>query len=234
MEKIKCLILEDEPLAADIIDDYIRQIPFLENKGICHDALQAMEVLQQERINVLFLDIHLPRIKGLDFLRTLQRPPRVIITTAYREYALDGYDLNVVDYLLKPVQFTRFLAAVNKLKPAGQANLSSKIDEQPDQAFLLININKRSIKIALADILYLESRREYVFIQTASRSYLTKGQLGDFGEQLPAQQFIRIHRSFIVSRNRITAFGATEVELGELKLPIGRSYKEVVVKLLRT
>ncbi len=234
MEKIKCLILEDEPLAADIIDDYIRQIPFLENKGICHDALQAMEVLQQERIDVLFLDIHLPRIKGLDFLRTLQRPPRVIITTAYREYALDGYDLNVVDYLLKPVQFTRFLAAVNKLKPAGQVNLSSKIDEQPDQAFLLININKRSIKIALADILYLESRREYVFIQTASRSYLTKGQLGDFGEQLPAQQFIRIHRSFIVSRNRITAFGATEVELGELKLPIGRSYKEVVVKLLRT
>lgn len=234
MEKINCLVLEDEPLAADIIEDYIRQVPFLENIGVCPDAMQAMEVLQRHKVDVMFLDIHLPRIKGLDFLRTLHQPPRVIITTAYREYALDGYDLNVVDYLLKPIQFGRFLAAVNKLRPAGMVSNAPKIDEQHDHACLLININKKNIKIPLSDILYLESRREYVYIQTTARSYLTKGQLGEFGEQLPPQQLIRIHRSFIVSRNRISAFGASGVEIGEIQLPIGRSYKEVVMKLLRT
>src|SRR5215203_1200500 len=116
MEKFNCLIIEDEPLAAEVLEDYIRQVPFLELKGTCTDALFAMEWLQQEKIEVVFLDIHLPKLKGLDFVKTLKNPPQIIITTAYREYALDGYELNVVDYLLKPVSFKRFLMAVNKLR----------------------------------------------------------------------------------------------------------------------
>lgn len=230
MEKFNCLIVEDEPLAAEILQDYILQIPFLECKGICRDGIYAMQILQQEKIDILFLDIHLPKIKGLDFLKTVKNPPQVIITTAYREYALDGYELNVVDYLLKPISFNRFIAAVNKLKnQTGKIiNPEPIITSGADEFFLLINVNKKRIKVFEQDILFIESQREYVRIVTVKNSYLTKCTLSEMEQQLQGKNFLRIHRSFIAAIHKITAFTAVSVEIGSHRLPVGRSYREIV------
>lgn len=234
MEKFNCLIVEDEPLAAEVLKDYIAQVPFLECNHVCRDAIYAMQVLQQEKIDVLFLDIHLPKIKGLDFLKTLPIRPQVIITTAYREYAIDGYELNVVDYLLKPIHFNRFLAAVNKLK-GQQAKDSTTLSSQSSpagQPHLLININKKKIKILLEDILFIESRKEYISIVTPEEAFTTKVSLSEIQSQLPKENFFRIHRSFIVARDKITAFTTAMVEIKGRKVPIGRSYRELLQQSL--
>ncbi|MBN9296017.1 MAG: response regulator transcription factor [Filimonas sp.] len=229
MEKINCLIVEDEPLAAEILQDYIAQVPHLVCKGVCRDAIYAMRALQDEQIDVLFLDIHLPKIKGLDFLLTLSHPPQVIITTAYRDYALDAFDLSVVDYLLKPISFNRFLKAVNKLKGS---TLAANTEEQPEPAHLLININKKKVKILLSDILFIESKKEYVTITTAQQSFTTKHALTDMEQTLPANKFLRVHRSFIVSKDKVTAFTATTIEMTTTQIPIGRSYREITQQAL--
>lgn len=234
MEKFSCLIVEDEPLAAEVLQEYIGQIPYLQYKGTCKSALLAMEILQKENIDVLFLDIHLPKLTGIDFIRTLKKPPQIIITTAYREYALDGYELNVTDYLLKPIAFNRFITAVNKLKAdSGVSNvLPVAANAATEKVHLLININKKRIKIYLADILYVESKKEYVSIVTKDKAWLTKSTLGDVEAQLPSEQFIRLHRSFIVSIPQITAFSTVGVDINTIHIPIGRSYRELVQRAL--
>jgi DNA-binding LytR/AlgR family response regulator len=236
MEKFNCLIIEDEPLAAEVLGDYVSQVPFLHLKGICADAIYALELLQQTKIDLIFLDIHLPKLKGYDFLRTLHHPPKVIITTAYREYALEGYDLNVVDYLLKPVEFSRFLTAVNKIKSgldreAAPALASADNEESP---YLLVNVNKKRMKVYLGDILFIESRKEYINIVTQQQAFLTKYPLGEIDQQLDKANFLRVHRSFIVSRKKISAFNAVEVDIAGTAIPIGRSYKELVLSVLGT
>ncbi|MET0465227.1 MAG: LytTR family DNA-binding domain-containing protein [Chitinophagaceae bacterium] len=233
MERINCMIVEDEPLAAEILTDYISQVPFLELKKTCSDALYALEVLQQQRIDLLFLDIHLPRLKGLDFIRTLKNPPRIILTTAYREYALDGYELNVMDYLLKPIHFNRFLMAVNKMKESNPSSaLSGATTVANERPHLLINVNKKRIRVFFDEILYIESRKEYINIVTQSKSYLTKYQISEIEELLDRKKFIRIHRSFVVAREKLSAFSAGEVEISGQVIPIGRSYKELVLSIL--
>lgn len=234
MEKFSCIIVEDEPLAAEVLQDYITQTPFLDYKNTCTDALQALEYLQKEKVSVVFLDIHLPRLKGLDFVKTLKNPPQIIITSAYREYALDGYELNVVDYLLKPISFNRFLMAVNKLKPPTSSDIlfANQTTSSPEEAHIFINVNKKRVKIYLNEILYIESRKEYISIVTKEKSFLTKFQLGEIEEQLDKNNFIRIHRSFIVSRKKIGAFSSAEVEINGQQIPIGRSYKELVLSVL--
>ncbi len=234
MEKFKCIIVEDEPLAAEVLQEYIAQVPFLELTHLAPDAISALEVLQAQKIDVLFLDIHLPKLKGIDFVKTLSNPVQIIITTAYRDYALDGYELNVVDYLLKPISFSRFLAAVNKLKPQSNkeivfANTQNLINET---SYIFINVNKKRIKIYINEILYIESRKEYINIVTVEKSHLTKFQLNNIEELLNKNNFIRVHRSFIVSKEKITAFTATEVEINGLEVPIGRNYKEIVLASL--
>lgn len=234
MEKYKCLVIEDEPLAAEILEDYIRQISFLELKGVSGNALDALDMLQAGDIDVIFLDIHLPKLKGLDFIRTLKTPPQIIITTAFREYALDGYELNVVDYLLKPVSLSRFIGAVNKLKVKGQAisiNETTAINST-EENFFLININKKKIKIYLDEVLFIESKKEYINIITSTDTYLAKYQLTDIEALLNKLSFMRIHRSFIVSMKKIKAYTATDVEINGFKIPIGRSYKELVLAAL--
>ena len=234
MEKYKCLVIEDEPLAAEILEDYIRQISFLELKGVSGNALDALDMLQAGDVDVIFLDIHLPKLKGLDFIRTLKTPPQIIITTAFREYALDGYELNVVDYLLKPVSLSRFIGAVNKLKVKGQAisiNETTTINST-EENFFLININKKKIKIYLDEVLFIESKKEYINIITSTDTYLAKYQLTDIEAQLNKLSFMRIHRSFIVSMKKIKAYTATDVEINGFKIPIGRSYKELVLAAL--
>lgn len=229
MEKFNCLIIEDEPLAAEVLQDYIAQVDFLECKSVCRDGIYAMQVLQQEKIDVIFLDIHLPKIKGLDFLRTLQNPPQVIVTTAYRDYAVDSYELNVVDYLLKPIGFNRFLSAVNKLK---KSDTAPQAEASEELQHLQVNINKKRIKILLDDILFFESRREYVAIVTAKQTFLVKITLSQMELEIPKQRFIRVQRSFIVARKKIDAFTAIAIEIGGHRIPIGRNYRASVLPLL--
>lgn len=224
---IRCLIVEDEPLAADILQDYISQLPFLELKATCTDAIYALDVLKKEKIDLTFLDIHLPGLKGLEFLKTLAEPPKVILTTAYHEYALESYELSVVDYLLKPFEFTRFLQAVNKV--SGYSSLSPK-----NAKTLTIHTDKKKVIIAVPDIIYIESQKEYIKIQTVTESYTTKYALTKIEEELDPNLFIRVHRSFIISIKKIKAFNAHEVELMGRSIPIGGNYKESVMKRLNS
>jgi DNA-binding LytR/AlgR family response regulator len=232
MQRYHCLIIEDEPLAAEVLQDYIRQVPFLELKGVASDAIFAMELLQQQKIDLIFLDIHLPKLKGFDFIRTLKQPPHIIITSAYHEYALQGYEYNVVDYLLKPIEFSRFLMGVNKLKQSPVPAVSITSLMTPERAYLFFNVSKKKVKVYLDEILYIESLKEYIRIYTKTKNILTKFQLGQIEELLAKNNFIRIHRSFIVAKDKIDAFTATDVEINGKQVPIGRSYKELVQSIL--
>jgi len=231
MLKYNCLVVEDEPLAAEILTDYIKQVPFLELRAVCTDALYALEWLQKEKIDLLFLDIHLPRLKGMEFLESLKNPPRTIITSAYKDYALQGFELDVVDYLLKPVRFNRFLKAVNKLKEQPEGGLPP-LSPRAERTHLFFNVGRKKVKIFLDEILYIESLREYIKINTAEKSILTKFQLGEIEELLSRNNFIRVHRSFIVAKDKISAFTTTDIEINAIQIPIARSYKELVLSVL--
>ncbi|MBO9200652.1 MULTISPECIES: LytR/AlgR family response regulator transcription factor [Niastella] len=235
MHRYNCIIVEDEPLAAEVIKDYIDQVPFLQYKGTCTDALYAMDLLQKEKIDLVFLDIHLPKLKGLDFIKALKKPPQIIITTAYQEYALQGYEFNVVDYLLKPIEFSRFLMAVNKLKEREiMEALPASTTTGSERAALFFNVSKKRVKIYIDEILFIESLKEYIRITTKEKSILTKFQLGQIEEMLAKNGFLRVHRSFLVAKNKIEAFSATDIEINGEQIPIGRSYKEVVMAVLDT
>ena len=231
MLKYSCLIVEDEPLSAEILTDYIRQVPFLELRSVCADAIYAMELLQNEKIDLLFLDIHLPKLKGMEFLESLRNPPRVIIISAYKDYALQAFELNVVDYLLKPIRFSRFLKAVNKLEQSDNKPIPPPADTR-ERTYFFFSVGKKKVKVFLDEILYIESLREYVRITTRDKNILTKFQLSAIEELLSRNNFIRIHRSFIVAKDKINAFTATDVEINNKQIPIGRSYKELVIGLL--
>lgn len=228
---LNCLIVEDEPLAATILEDYVRQVPNLRLTGRCADAMQALEALQEAPVDVLFLDIHLPGLRGLDFLRSLQYPPQVILTTAYHEYALESYDLNAVDYLLKPIEFERFIKAVQKLKrPTATATATATY-----RSFQFFNVNKKMVRVWLDEILYVESLKEYVRIFLANgKSIVTKMQLGELEKSLEGYGFLRVHRSFMVALRHIEAFTATEVTAGGKEIPVGRQYKEEVLRALES
>lgn len=230
---LKCLIVEDEPLAAEVLEDYIREIPFLECVGICTDAIYALDALKRQSVDVLFLDIHLPKLKGLDFLRTLSNPPKVILTTAYDQYALESYDLAVVDYLLKPIEFSRFLKAVNKLQQPAEIAKSAPITEVSDRAFHFFNVNKKQVKVYLDDILFVESMKEYVRIHTSDQSLVTQFQIGAIEDLLSAPHFLRIHRSYLIAVDKVEAFSATEIEVAGHQLPIGKTYKQQVINALK-
>jgi DNA-binding LytR/AlgR family response regulator len=230
MQQYRSIIIEDEPLAAEVLSDYISQISFLTLTSICKDAFCALKLLKEEDIDVIFLDIHLPRLKGLDFIRSLRNPPQVIITSAYSEYALQGYEANVVDYLLKPVEFSRFLTAVNKLKVQDQPALLAI--PGPERAYVFFNTSKKNVKIFLDEILYIESLREYIRIFTKEKQVLTKYPISKLDELLTKGQFIRVHRSFIVAKDKIETFTSVEIEIKGQRIPIGRTYKELVLSIL--
>jgi DNA-binding LytR/AlgR family response regulator len=232
MQKYNCIIVEDEPLAAEVLQDYISQVPFLELVKVCSDAIYAMEVLQQEKIDLIFLDIHLPKLKGIDFIKVLKKPPQVIIISAYQEYALQGYEYNVIDYLLKPVEFSRFLMAVNKVKSGTEINSTKITTAVSERAHLFFNTSKKKVKVYIDEILHIESLKEYVRIVAKDKIILTKFQLGQMEELLTKNNFLRVHRSFIVAKDKIDAFTATDIEINGKQIPIGRSYKELVISVL--
>ncbi|RYY84019.1 MAG: response regulator transcription factor [Chitinophagaceae bacterium] len=228
MSKLTCIIVEDEPLAVKILSGYIAQVPYLELVGTFGDALLASDYLRQHRVDLLFLDLHLPRLKGMDFLRTLTQTPAVIVTTAYHQYAVEGFERNVTDYLLKPVSFERFLVAVNKVLPSMPEPPvpSAASPASPEKDHLFLSIQKKKVKVPFADILYVESQREYVRVVTARSEYLTKMSTHELEALLPPARFRRIHRSFIVAIDRIDAYTAEEVEVGGVSIPVGRGYRD--------
>lgn len=227
MSKIKCIIIEDEPLAVKILADYISQVPFLELQGAFKDAILASDYLRENPTNLIFLDIHLPKLKGMAFLKTLTHPPAVIITTAYHQYAVEGFNLNVTDYLLKPFDFERFLTAVTKVKTA-QREEQKPHESQEIKDFIFLNVQKKKVKILFSEIVYIESQREYIKITTTKKEYISKMSTHEIEALLPAHLFKRVHRSFIISISKIESYTAEIVEVNGISIPIGRGYKDVL------
>jgi len=227
MSNIKCIIVEDEPLAVKVLSDYISQVPFVELQGTFKDAILATDYLRNHSVDLIFLDIHLPKLKGMAFLKTLTHPPAIIITTAYHQYAVEGFDLNVTDYLLKPFEFERFLVAVNKVKTA-QAEKQILSESQEIKDYLFLNVQKKKVKILFSEIVYIESQREYIKIVTTRNEYFSKMSTHEIESLLPASLFKRIHRSFIVSVNKIESYTAEMVEVDGVSIPIGRDYRDVI------
>lgn len=226
MSRIKCIIVEDEPLAVKVLAGYIAQVPFLDLCGTFKDAILATEYLRDHSVHLIFLDIHLPKLRGLAFLKTLAAPPAVVITTAYHQYAVEGFNLNVTDYLLKPFGFERFLVAVNKVKTARAEQPTTRESREKD--FVFLTVQKKKVKILFPEIVYIESRREYIRIVTTKGEYLSKMSTHEIEAMLPSDLFKRIHRSFIVSLDKIESYTAEVVELHGVAIPIGRGYREVV------
>jgi two-component system LytT family response regulator len=225
MSKIKCIIIEDEPLAVRVIADYISQVPFLELQNTFKDALLAIDFLRDNSTDLIFLDIHLPKLKGMAFLKTLADPPAVIITSAYHQYALEGYELNVTDYLLKPIEFERFVAAVNKVR---KAHAQRREDEKD---FIFLTVQKKKVKISFSEILYIESQREYIKVVTTKKEYVSKIGTQEIENMLPAGQFRRVHRSFIIAVNKIDSFTNESIEVNGISIPVGRGYKDAIENL---
>jgi len=234
--KIKCMIVEDEPIAMSILEKYVGKIKDLNLIAKCEDALSAFDVLKKEKIDLIFLDIQMPELTGIQFLKSLEKKPKVIITSAYRQYALEGFELEVLDYILKPVSFERFLKAVNKYyksKQPADSHLEKLIKNHDNSInYILVKDKKKMVKIPFEKVLYIESIKDYVKIIMSHKTVITKLYLGLIEKKLPQDSFIRIHRSFIVSIDKIDCFSPNHVEIGEYNIPIGRNYKSLVLKQL--
>ena len=224
--KIRCIIVDDEPLAIEVIESYINRLENIEIVAKCSNALKAFEILKKEPVDLIFLDIQMPKLTGLDFVKTLQNPPKVIITTAYRDYALEGYELNVVDYLLKPISFERFLKAVSRVYHTEMSQ------EATETTYIYLKADKKMVKVQLRDILYIESLKDYVRVKTSDKEVITHQKISYLEEKLPEECFLRIHRSFIVALKKIETYSATSIEVPGKELPIGRLYKDQVLEVL--
>ncbi len=226
--------MDDEPPAREIIRRYIEQVPTLELAGECGNALEAFSFLQQGSADLIFLDIRMPQLSGIDFLKSLKNRPKVIFTTAYTEYALHGYELDVVDYLVKPIPFERFLRAVDKAVgqlPAPVSRSAAPATGAPE-SFVYFRVDRKMVKVMLSDILYIESMKDYVRVFTTEGMLITKQSLSSVEAMLPDTGFIRVHRSFIVSINGIRSFNAETIETAKAAIPIGKLYKNNVLKIL--
>lgn len=231
---IKCLIVDDEPLAINIIKEYISQVPQLELVTTCPDAIQAFQALNEHAIDLLFLDIEMPHLNGINFIKSLANPPAIILTTAYRDYALESYEIDVIDYLLKPISFPRFFKAVTKyLKTTNQNTPLPQVTNSTTRSgSIYVYSNKKNIKVYFDEILYIESIKDYVRIHTTKKNIISKDTITNYETLLPSS-FFRIHRSFIVNSAKISAFTPHDIEIGDKELPIGTSYKKKVMELLK-
>jgi len=231
---LRCLVVDDEPPAREMLMRYIAEMPALTLQGTCGNALEALERLQSEGTDLLFLDIHMPQLKGTDLLRILRQPPPVILTTAFPDYALEGYELDVVDYLLKPVRFDRFIKAVNKVLQADrtQPEPSAPPEKAPESPFVYIRADRKMVKVPLSEILYVESMKDYVKVVTQNGPLLTKQSITAMEAMLPGRAFLRTHRSFIVSIEKIRAYTHELIEMDKIEIPIGKLYRQQVLKVL--
>ena len=222
--KFQCYILDDEPLAIKVIEQHLSKFEQFEICGSSTEPLEAHQQLKTLQPDLLFLDIEMPDINGLEFIDSMQSQPKIIITTAYREYAVEGFELNVLDYLVKPIPFPRFVKAIDKFLELQKPETT----QTHNNTFTSITIkaDRKNVRIELSDILYIEGVKDYVKIVLRDQSILTKYSIGNFHKTLPPDQFIRIHKSFVVAKNKVTAFTSHDVEIGQIELPIGRQFKE--------
>ncbi len=228
--KYKCLVIDDEPLARELIETYLQNLPDFELIASCSSAIEASSVLNTTKIDLLFLDIEMPVLKGTDFFKNLVYKPQVIFTTAYRDYAVDGFELNALDYLLKPIFFERFFLAIQKFleqekKP--DAYNTSENNAPPKKDSVFVNKAKKQIKIPFEDVLYIESLKDYIKIhlENKNKTLVIKESISSFEKRIDCR-FIRVHRSYIVNQEKITAYTKNDIEIGDIEIPIGNSYKD--------
>lgn len=233
--KIKCLIIDDEPLAINVINNYLQQIDDFEISETFNNAIDGLNFLKSNTVDVIFLDINMPVLDGINFIKSLEKPPIIIITSAYQEFALETYELDVLDYLIKPIEFPRFMKALNKINRRLKNN-KALIDNTKDRPFIFVKIDKKKMKkIFLDEILTVESLKDYLKINTISGKYIIHSTLSDFTNLLPSSDFIRIHRSYTIAINKIDAVEGNSVEIEGLRYVIGRSYlEEVKQKILNS
>lgn len=230
MKKYKCLIVDDEELARELITTHLNQLPDFKIVAECASAIEASSVLKTETIDLLFLDIEMPVLKGTDFLKNLVNKPKVIFTTAHREYAIESYELNVVDYLLKPIVFNRFFKAIEKFLDTQKViELTQKTEKK---SHIFVQSNKKNIKVSFDDILYIESIKDYIKIHTNDERLVIKHGLTAFENKLDIR-FIRVHRSYIVNSQKVTAFTKQDIEIGKFEIPIGDLYKKNALENLK-
>jgi DNA-binding LytR/AlgR family response regulator len=234
MYKITCIIIEDEKPAQEVLRSFIAKAEWITLGAVFGDAIEAIDYLKKNDVDMIFLDIQIPGITGIDFLKILKNPPQIIITTAYSDYAIEAFELDVRDYLMKPFSFDRFLKAVNRISPKPDALQIHQLQQVTgDKSFAFFNVNKMMVKVMFDDIRYIESMREYVYIYTDNNKIITKIGLGEIEKMLGAN-FLRIHRSYVINRDKITAFNAEEIFIGKIALPIGTNYKKMIESSLRT
>jgi DNA-binding LytR/AlgR family response regulator len=232
--KTACIIVDDEPLARSAIRALLARFDDIEIVADCEDTFEAMKILQQKKIDLMFLDIQMPEVSGLDFLRSLRQAPAVILTTAYRQYALEGFELDVVDYLLKPVSAERMMKALDKFYHLQRfSGTQAPIREPSPEGTLTIRAERKNILLHHDDILWIMSMKDYVQIFTTDKKHITQLPIGVLEKKLPEDTFLRIHRSYIVNLSKVTAFTSLDVEIGNRELPIGRSYQNLVINTLK-
>ena len=224
--KIKCIIIDDEPLAAEVIEKYLEEFTNLEHLGSYTNPLDALEVIDSGEVEAVFIDINMSKMNGLEFIRSIEVKPYFIITTAYREYAVESYDLDVLDYLVKPIPFNRFLKSINKLSVKFNAEKTSESElEKAARSFIFLKVDKKLVRIKFDDVHYIESLKDYIKVFTSVGDYLAHKSLTSITEELPKAQFLRIHRSFTVALDKIEAIEGNSVLLRKGKrIPIGRKY----------
>ena len=235
-KSFRCLIVDDEPLSIELVQGHIEQFSQLELVGSCWNAMEALELLKKHPIDLIFLDIQMPMLTGIEFVKSLQHPPSIIFITAYRDYAVESYELDVVDYLLKPITFNRFFKSINKfLNRYGQENMQAIVPTEKkgeEQDAIYVNSNRKFIKVPFSEVLYVESLKDYLRISLPDKQIVTKEKISQFQQKLP-ENFLRIHRSFIVNTKKVTAFTLHDVEIKEKEIPIGISYRKEVLATLK-
>lgn len=230
MKKYKCIIVDDEELARELIATHLNQLPDFEIVAECASAIEASSILKNTEIDLMFLDIEMPVLKGIDFLKNLIKKPKVIFTTAHREYAIESYELSVVDYLLKPIVFNRFFKAIEKFLDTQV--IIGTVSKPEENTHIFVQSNKKNIKVLFDDILFIESIKDYIKIHTKEKRLVIKHGLTAFEKKLD-ERFIRVHRSYIVNTNKVTAFTKQDIEIGDLEIPVGDLYKKNAIEKLK-
>jgi DNA-binding LytR/AlgR family response regulator len=226
--------VDDEPMARDVIRRYVEKTPNLNLLGEFGNAFDALSFLKEHHVDLIFLDIKMPQLSGTEFVRSLPNVPKIVFTTAFKEYAHEGFELDVVDYLLKPIRFDRFLRAVNKAFPQKQEMESQAPDNnKPAHSFIYLRVDRKMIKVLLDEITYIESDKDYVKVFTEKGSVITRQTIASIEAMLSQNQFVRIHRSYIISLNKIKSFSTESVEIGNKELPVGKLYRNSFLKLLK-
>jgi DNA-binding LytR/AlgR family response regulator len=225
----RCLIVDDEPLAIDVIENYLQRLHIVHIQR-CENAIDAFKVLQQQPFDLIFLDIEMPLLTGLDFLKSIKDPPNIIITTAYRDYAVEGFEFEVLDYLLKPISFPRFMKAMERAFKNNRSQKAEQASTETAEEFLFLKVDRKFVKIAIHDILYIESLKDYIRVKTPTDAWVSYQSLSGITEKLPKEKFMRIHRSFTIAIDKVNAIEGSFVEIGGQHIPISREHRQEALK----